>query len=162
MGVSNLSAVFGILIIVSIFCQWATTAFQRRNFCLKHNCEDIPRGCRDPFLGIDRIVNLKTVSEERQYLLFSRRTFETYGKTYICKLLLRTQIHTAEPENFKAVLSTQFADFDTGARRGKAFKPLGGTESTFTTDGQRWKYARSVLRPGLFQRHAIDFDALEV
>jgi hypothetical protein len=162
MALSTLSTAFAVLIIVFALCDWAAAAFRRLRFCLKHHCEAMPRGCLDPFLGIDRFLKLAASAQEKRYLIFSRQSFERYGATYTCKLLHRTQIHTADPENFKAVLSTQFDDYDTGARRSKAFKPLGGTESVFTTDGQRWKHARSVLRPGLAQRHAIDFNALEV
>jgi hypothetical protein len=162
MALLTLSMVFAVLMVVFILYNWAATALRRRIFCLEHHCEAISRGCLDPFLGIDRLLKLAKAAQEKRYLLFSRQSFDRYGATYTCKLFHRTQIHTADPENFKAVLSTQLEDYDTGSRREKVFKPLGGTESVFTTDGQRWKHARSVLRPGLTQRHAIDFNALEV
>jgi cytochrome P450 len=105
---------------------------------------------------------VKAAIKEKRYLLFSRQAFDKYGATYICNLLGRTVLFTADPQNFKAVLSSQFAEFDAGPQRAKAFKQLFGTESAFTTDGNRWKHARSVLRPGLTQTQAIDFNALEV
>jgi hypothetical protein len=162
MALSTLSALLALFVVIFFSCEWVIACFKRRRFRLQHHCEAIPQGCLDTFLGIDRILQLKSVYQEKRYLSFSRKTFERYGTTYLCKLLRRTQIHTADPVNFKAVLSTQFADFDTGPRRAKAFEPLGGTESTLTTDGQRWKHARGSLRPGLSQKHAIDVHALEV
>jgi hypothetical protein len=162
MAISTLFIVLAVVNFLFISCKWAMAAFHRRRFYLKHHCEAIPRGCSDPFLGIDRLVKLKTASEEKRYLQFSRENFDTYGATYACSLLLRSQVHTADPENFRAVLHTQFAGFDAGPRRAEALKPLFGPESTATTDGLRWKQARTLLRPGLSQKHVIDFDALEV
>ncbi len=162
MALSTIFTVFAVLIVLTISCEWSVSEFRRRRFRLRHHCEAIPRGCRDQFLGIDCLVKLKAASKEKRYLLFSRENFDRYGTTYICKLLRRTVVCSASPQNFKAVLSTQFADFDAGRRRAKAFEPLFGTDSVFTTDGHPWKQARSVLRPGLTQTHAIDFDALEV
>lgn len=162
MALPVVSAGFAFLIIIFISCKWAVTSYQRRRFRIKHRCGKVPQGCRDPFLGIDRIVLLSNAMKEKRYLQFSRQTFEEHGATYNIKLLLRNQFLTADPENFKAVLSTQFVDFDTGTRRAKAFEPLVGTESVLTTDGKRWKYSRAVLRPGLNQKHAIDYEALEV
>lgn len=52
---------------------------------------------------------------------------------------------TRDPENIKAVLSTQFSDFSLGLRH-KQFRVLLG-DGIFTLDGPGWKHSRAMLRP---------------
>lgn len=69
---------------------------------------------------------------------------------------------TRDPENVKAMLSTQSADYDISATRASAFMPLMG-EGIFTSRGTQWKHSRALVRPqfahdqisnlGLFEKH---------
>lgn len=59
---------------------------------------------------------------------------------------------TADPENIKALLATQFNDFKLGFRHGH-FAPLLG-EGIFTLDDEGWKGSRALLRPN-FSREKI-------
>lgn len=52
---------------------------------------------------------------------------------------------TTDPENIKAILATQFNDFELGFRHGH-FAPLLG-EGIFTLDNEGWKQSRALLRP---------------
>lgn len=49
------------------------------------------------------------------------------------------QIITAEPEYIKAILATQFDEFEKGAEIRHLFEPLLGT-GVFAADGELWKY----------------------
>ena len=59
---------------------------------------------------------------------------------------------TKDPENIKAILSTQFNDFSMGIRN-LQFKPLLG-DGVFTLDGHGWKQSRTLLRPN-FSREKV-------
>jgi len=162
MALSSLAIVFAVLILVVLSSQWVISASRRRRFCLEHHCEPAKCSGWDVFLGIDSIINTKRASEEKRILSLNNKNHDRYGGTYFCKRLWSTQFIVADPDNFKAVLSSRFGDFDAGSRRAQALEPAVGVESTFTTDGARWKHARSLLRPGLAQKQAVDLDALEV
>ena len=69
-------------------------------------------------------------------------------------------ILTCDPENIKAVLTTQFGEFGKGKKlheRWEAFLGVG----IFTTDGQQWHESRQLIRP-MFQRERVsDLGVLE-
>lgn len=71
----------------------------------------------------------------------------------------RTGIFTRDPENIKALLATQFADFSLGIRRPQ-FAPLLG-EGIFTLDGQGWKHSRAMLRPQFAREQVAHVKLLE-
>lgn len=56
-----------------------------------------------------------------------------------------TVLFTLDPENYKAVLATQFNDFALGTRHAH-FLPLLG-DGIFTLDSHGWKTSRAMLRP---------------
>ncbi|KAF2235067.1 cytochrome P450 [Viridothelium virens] len=68
----------------------------------------------------------------------------------------------SEPENIKAILSTQFNDFELGPKRYRDFSPFLGN-GIFTIDGPAWKHSRELLRPN-FTKLQLDsnLDTLEV
>ncbi|KAK5080963.1 hypothetical protein LTR05_008280 [Lithohypha guttulata] len=69
-------------------------------------------------------------------------------------------IMTADPENIKAVLTTQFADYGKGEQFHKEWNDFLG-DSIFTTDGKLWSDSRALIRP-MFQRERVaDLDLVE-
>lgn len=56
-----------------------------------------------------------------------------------------TVLFTLDPENYKAILATQFNDFALGTRHSH-FLPLLG-DGIFTLDSHGWKTSRAMLRP---------------
>lgn len=62
-------------------------------------------------------------------------------------------IITAEPENVKAALATQFGEWGKGQMLYDAFKPFLGN-GILTTDGEEWHRARHAMRP-LFMRERV-------
>ncbi|WPK27549.1 hypothetical protein PUMCH_004942 [Australozyma saopauloensis] len=64
----------------------------------------------------------------------------------------KTLFATSDPENIKALLATQFNDFELGVRHSH-FKPLLG-DGIFTLDYDGWKHSRALLRPN-FSREKI-------
>ncbi|KAK2042629.1 cytochrome P450 [Colletotrichum somersetense] len=71
-----------------------------------------------------------------------------------------TEIYTIDPANIKAVLATNFNDFDLGKRRIKQFKPLLG-HSIFTADGPFWEHSRALFRPQFSRDHINDLEKTE-
>lgn len=57
----------------------------------------------------------------------------------------KRQIMTRDPENIKAILSTQFSDFDMSHRRSVFYPVLG--DGIFASDGETWRHSRAVLKP---------------
>ncbi|KAF7928892.1 uncharacterized protein EAE97_009734 [Botrytis byssoidea] len=65
-----------------------------------------------------------------------------------------------DPENVKAVLATQFADFDLGPVRIGALWPMLG-KGIFTQDGHEWKVTRDMMRPQFNRDQMSDFELEE-
>ncbi|KAK0202674.1 cytochrome P450 [Desarmillaria ectypa] len=83
-----------------------------------------------------------------------------YGYTFILNLFSERQVVTMEPEHVKALLATQFQDFQKGPITFAAFRSLLGT-GVFNSDGDMWKFHRNMSRP-LFNKDRIgDFDNFE-
>ena len=93
--------------------------------------------------------------------------FETTGGiaklSYTCELhLLAAErvIFTADVENIKAILTTQFQDYGKGEQFHREWKDFLGN-SIFTTDRQQWHDSRNLIRP-MFQRERVaDLELVE-
>ena len=69
-------------------------------------------------------------------------------------------IFTADPENIKAVLATQFEDYGKGETFHEDWKDFLG-DSIFTTDGEEWKNSRNLIRPQFVKSRVSDLDVFE-
>ncbi|KAI1082964.1 cytochrome P450 52A11 [Whalleya microplaca] len=67
---------------------------------------------------------------------------------------------TADPENIKAVLATQFSDYGKGEPFHREWCDFLG-DSIFTTDGQLWHASRQLLRPQFSRERISDLDCFE-
>ncbi|KAK0458668.1 cytochrome P450 [Desarmillaria tabescens] len=88
---------------------------------------------------------------------------EQYGNTFSFGTLSSKWTHevfTSEPEHIKAVLATQFRDFEKGAFVFNATKALFGV-GVFSTDGEMWKFHRTMTRPFFNKERISDFDNFE-
>ncbi|KAF8598853.1 cytochrome P450 [Ceratobasidium sp. AG-I] len=82
---------------------------------------------------------------------------EEYGETFNIGLMGGDQIFTGEPENVKTILSTEFANFEKGRKfREKVFSVLG--TGVFNSDGEMWKFHRSMSRPYFTKERISHFD----
>lgn len=82
------------------------------------------------------------------------------GHTFSIRLLFQNRIITTEPENIKAILSTEFTIFEKGAEFRKTMKPLLGT-GVFAADGDMWKFHRQMTRPFFHRERISDFDLFD-
>lgn len=67
---------------------------------------------------------------------------------------------TRDPENVKAMFSTQCADYDISATRSNAFMPLLG-EGIFTSRGTQWKHSRALVRPQFSRAEVSNVDLID-
>ncbi|KAI8938645.1 hypothetical protein NX059_004515 [Plenodomus lindquistii] len=69
-------------------------------------------------------------------------------------------ILTAEPENIKAILATQFKDYGKGEKFRQDWHAFLGN-GIFTTDGQLWHNSRQLIRPQFVKDRLSDIDIFE-
>lgn len=67
---------------------------------------------------------------------------------------------TAEPDNIKAILATQFTDFGKGERFRRDWSDFLG-DSIFTTDGAMWHDSRQLIRPQFARDRVSDLECFE-
>jgi cytochrome P450 len=69
-------------------------------------------------------------------------------------------IFTADPENIKAILTTQFAEYGKGEQFHKEWEEFLG-DGIFTTDGAQWHDSRQLIRPMFVRERVGDLDLFE-
>ena len=69
-------------------------------------------------------------------------------------------VFTADPENIKAVLASQFNDFGKGEQFNRDFHDFLG-DGIFSTDGQKWHDSRQLIRPQFIKDRVSDLDTFE-
>ncbi len=77
------------------------------------------------------------------------------------RLMNRRLIFTADPENIKAILATQFGDFGKGQPFHEEWKDFLG-DSIFTTDGDLWHGSRQLIRPQFIKDRVSDLHCFEL
>ncbi|KAF8514030.1 cytochrome P450 [Gautieria morchelliformis] len=100
-------------------------------------------------------------NDSREYCGETLRVWaEIYGPTYDMNILWGHQIITADPANVKHILANNFESFAKGAKFREMFDTFLG-RGIFTTDGDTWKYHRSMARPFFTTERVSDFDCFE-
>ena len=82
------------------------------------------------------------------------------GWTAESRLMNRRLVFTADPENIKAILATQFGDFGKGEPFHEEWKDFLG-DSIFTTDGDLWHGSRQLIRPQFIKDRVSDLHCFE-
>ncbi|KAJ6461725.1 cytochrome P450 [Mycena sanguinolenta] len=80
--------------------------------------------------------------------------------TLTMRFLFQNRIMTAEPENIKAILATEFDAFEKGSEFRGLMEPLLGT-GVFAADGEMWKFHRQMTRPFFHRERISDFDLFD-
>ncbi|KIM42797.1 hypothetical protein M413DRAFT_444452 [Hebeloma cylindrosporum] len=86
---------------------------------------------------------------------------EKYGFAYQLRLPSDNRILTCEPDHVKAILATQFDAFDKGPIMKSQFDSLLGT-GVFNSDGDMWKFHRSMTRPYFTRDRISHFDNFDL
>lgn len=133
---------------------------RRRALIAQHACRPPATPAhRDP-LGLREIRESTEAYHSKTLLQRTCNQYARYGKTYTSRFMTQKVVHTIEPENIKAVLSTKFYDYGVGWRRKHAFRPLLGG-SLFQTDGHAWSNSRAVIQPAFSRARINDVAAWE-
>lgn len=82
------------------------------------------------------------------------------SKTVECAMGGQRMIFTADADNIRAILATQFGDYGKGEPFHEDWKDFLG-DSIFTTDGQQWSESRNLLRPLFIKNRVKDFEIFE-
>ncbi|KAJ7926794.1 cytochrome P450 [Mycena leptocephala] len=85
---------------------------------------------------------------------------ENIGYTMTWRFLFQNRIMTAEPDNIKAILATEFNSFEKGSEFRTMMEPLLGT-GVFAADGDMWKFHRQMTRPFFHRERISDFDLFD-
>ncbi|KAL5320282.1 hypothetical protein ACEPPN_011083 [Leptodophora sp. 'Broadleaf-Isolate-01'] len=130
------------------------------NFAKKHNCEPAPRIPQsERILGLANFRSLIRLAKAKQMLPDRVARHRELGNTFSL-VSMGQKVHiTAEPENVKALLSTQFTDFGVG-RRIDALRAFLGA-GIFTTDGKMWEHSRALVRPSFTKSQVSDLATYE-
>jgi cytochrome P450 len=138
----------------------------------RYRIESLLRGCLPAptlhstnLLGTSRLKDsIAATKADRgpQYVVSAMNEVGTHLHTVRVPILDYELLVTRDPENVRAMLSTQSADYDISATRARAFMPLMG-EGIFTSRGAQWKHSRALVRPqfahdqisnlSLFEKH---------
>ena len=160
LAIFALSGVYVLYNLLNRFISW-----QRRSRIIKeHGCKPYAKyPHKDPFFGLDLFkANVKLSREGGLWQEVERRYQRINGgvNTFSQLLLGEEVINTAEPENIKAMLATQFKDFELTPRRKESFQPVFG-HGIFTTDGAEWEASRALLRPNFARSQIADLRIFE-
>jgi cytochrome P450 len=160
------AAGLGLVYLLYLLIQGTATSYRRSIISRKHGCKPIPKyPHKDPILGID--VFLRNVRLAKNGGLLEdiqarhEKVMTTGHYTFLQLMLGDSMVMTAEPENVKAILATQFKDFELPPRRKAAFHPIFG-HGIFTTDGGEWETSRSLLRPSFTRSQVGDLETYEI
>jgi cytochrome P450 len=161
----NRKATVPVLLLIVSWVVWiAVTRFRawgkRKALIAQHACRaPTSPPYSDPF-GLRELRESTKAYQSKTLIERGCAKHELYGTTYTSRFLTQKVIHTIEPENIKAVLSTNFDDYGVGWRRKHAFRPLLG-DSLFQVDGHAWTKSRAVLQPVFNWVRVSDVDAWE-
>ncbi|KAG7662044.1 uncharacterized protein J8A68_004432 [[Candida] subhashii] len=117
----------------------------------------------DGWYGFTVWRQLLKAKDEGVLLDFSVERYDTTPNpevyTFLFRILGIPIIATKEPENIKAILSTQFNDFSLGFRHEVMLPVLG--DGIFTQDNLAWKHSRALLRPQFAREQVGHVKSLE-
>lgn len=85
---------------------------------------------------------------------------QQYGQIYRFTLGTEERFFTTEPLHVKAILATNFDAFEKGPVVFDQFKSLLGV-GVFNSDGEMWKFHRSITRPFFSRERISDFDVFD-
>lgn len=154
---------FGGLVLVPLYLLTSRlSAARARNVMIEqHGCGSIPsRQFKDPFFALDGIFQAVGRIKSHTFLEYCREQYQTHGNTFASQIATMKTVNTSEPENFKAILSTNFKDYEVGSPRRNAFEPALGN-SLLLVDGTAWEHSRALLRPSFNRNQIGDLKVLE-
>ncbi|KAF2134836.1 cytochrome P450 52A11 [Dothidotthia symphoricarpi CBS 119687] len=115
------------------------------------------------FMGLDMAYDVVMCSRNDTIYEMWTNLFADYcspGRYTVEAGVGQRVILTAEPENIKAILATQFKDYGKGEQFRQEWHGFLG-DGIFTTDGELWHNSRQLLRPQFIKDRVSDIDIFE-
>ena len=114
----------------------------------------------DPIFGIDVFINtVRAIRNHCALSSFCEKLAKLGMRTTYFPMLGVGVVATFEPENAKAMLSTNFNDYGIDNMR-DMLKPVLG-DGIFTSDGATWQHSRALLRPAFLRTEISNLNYLE-
>lgn len=112
-------------------------------------------------LGLDNLYLAVKATMQHKNMEMWAGHFEGANSYTVDSWLINTRvILTADPENIKAILATQFNEFGKGQPFHAVWEPFLG-DSIFATDGEKWHNSRQMLRPQFIKDRVSDLHCFE-
>ena len=120
----------------------------------KRGCQP-PRSLpqRDPIFGLDTAFGMFKSYGEGQRSAKFKEQHDAFGYTFQSVALGKKRIFTIEPDNLRAILSTDFKKWGVQPLRLPPWGPFLG-KGVMDTDGAFWRHSRDMIQP-LFRREQI-------
>ncbi|KAH8708660.1 Cytochrome P450 52A13 [Beauveria bassiana] len=155
---------------ISTFLAGAAILYLARWVCIEINHWLFARklGCKPAHvrrsklpLGLDNVLRMAKAAKNQELQNDDQLVHQEMGcpSTWVQNFLGFWCHTTVDPENIKAILATQFKDFEMGPFRTDTLSPLLG-HGIFTSNGKEWQHHRALLRPQ-FTRNQISSLELE-
>ncbi|OTB02331.1 hypothetical protein M426DRAFT_322763 [Hypoxylon sp. CI-4A] len=144
-----------VFVLQSIFINYSENARLRRM-----GAAGAPLKSSWPF-GLDVIVaQVRATIQHKNYEGFLEFLSNSPNYTAEAKVTGQRMVATADPENIKAILATQFPEFGKGKLFHDTWEEFLG-DSIFATDGQVWHASRQLLRPQFSRERISDLHCFE-
>ncbi|TLD22412.1 hypothetical protein PspLS_07903 [Pyricularia sp. CBS 133598] len=111
---------------------------------------------KDPVVGLDYFLKALRAAGAGQFFNFARENLTNIGHTHYAMALGSWVLHTDEPENIKSILATDFDSWEVAGPRLLPVLSVLGPKSIFTSNGEDWHQARSMLRPSFVRDQVAD------
>ena len=116
---------------------------------------------KDPILGLDTFIEAMRALNSHRLLDFYATRFAKYGTTHYSIALGKWILMTNEVENIRTILGTNMDDWPIAGPRLLATLPVLGPDSIFTSNGEVWHKARSMLRPSFVRDQVADLKCFD-
>jgi cytochrome P450 len=148
---ASLLAVFTLTVIFLYYVHdlWAKAAIHAKE--RRHNCQKPSRYPHRGWLGLDLMRERQIASDEGRSRACMDYWFEKLGQTWEENIGGQRLINTIDIDNVRATFN---ADMETLGRAGAFHKNDFLGPGIFSSDGPRWKWARSVVTP-LFKKTEV-------
>ena len=117
-----------------------------KRFADKNGCLPPVRASLWP-LGLNTFVKSVLNLRNNRYFKGEHEALEELGDTIEQNVIGQIMILTRDPENIKAILATQFQEFDIENRLHGRIDLLLGNNGIFVQVGPAWERTRAMLRP---------------
>ncbi|QSZ37662.1 hypothetical protein DSL72_008761 [Monilinia vaccinii-corymbosi] len=127
----------------------------------KLNCEVPPALKNNLPLGIDQVTRALNALATRTFPPDTQQKHkEVNALTYKSSILGQDRFATIDEQNIKAILGTQFPDFDLGSHRINNLLSFLGP-GIFAQDGEGWERSRALMRPQFARDNLSDLEMEE-